>query len=145
MKNRCPKRNPGKRKHGVNPAVPGSKFDPQPTILLKLEAPQLFLVATVGGQNPAPPKTPSNDDFPVDTKKPWFQPWFPSGAKWISSIHSMPRSHAELQRRAWSETSRTSQARTTEPRAWRRPASPAIFQRGASEKPPPSCKQRHGG
>ena len=40
---------------------------------------------TVDGRNPAPPQRPWKDDLPVNTNKQWF----PSGAKWISSIHSM--------------------------------------------------------
>ena len=28
-------------------------------------------------------------DFPVNTNRLWFQPWSPSGAKWISSTHRM--------------------------------------------------------
>ena len=30
-----------------------------------------------------------SDDSPVNTNNPWFQPWFPSGAKWILSRHSL--------------------------------------------------------
>ena len=35
---------------------------------------------------------PWNDSIPqqVNTKKYWFQPWFQSGAKWFSFIHSRP-------------------------------------------------------
>ena len=36
----------------------------------------------------APPKKPLNDEFPENTNKQQSQSWFPSGAKWISSIHS---------------------------------------------------------
>ena len=37
--------------------------------------------ATVDGRNPAPSKTPRNDDPSVNTNAQWFQPWFPSGAE----------------------------------------------------------------
>ena len=36
----------------------------------------------------APPKKPWDDDSSANTNKHWFQPWFQSGAKWISSICS---------------------------------------------------------
>ena len=39
---------------------------------------------TVDARNPTPPKKPRNDDSLVNTHKPWFPPWFPSRAKWIS-------------------------------------------------------------
>ena len=39
---------------------------------------------TVDGPNPAPPRKPWNHVFPVNSNEPWFE----SGAKWISSIHS---------------------------------------------------------
>ena len=37
----------------------------------------------------APPKTPWNDTIPLQVPTNCGSPWFQSGAKWISSIHSM--------------------------------------------------------
>ena len=47
----------------------------------------LFYAHTVDGRNPAPPKTPWNDDSPVNANEQWFA----TVSKWcrISSIHSM--------------------------------------------------------
>ena len=41
---------------------------------------------TLDGQNPAPRKTPSNDDWPVNTNKQWL----PLASKWCRNpcIHS---------------------------------------------------------
>ena len=36
------------------------------------------------------PKKPWDADSPVNTNKQRFQPWFQTGAKWISSIHNTP-------------------------------------------------------
>ena len=43
------------------------------------------------GRNPAPPKKPGMiiPDSSVNANKQWFQPLFPSFAKWISSIHGI--------------------------------------------------------
>ena len=45
-----------------------------------------FSMNTVDGRNPAPPKKPWNDDCPANANNSWFQPWFESGVRWISSI-----------------------------------------------------------
>ena len=52
------------------------------------QSPPLGWHDTVDGRNPAPPKTPWNDHCPVNTKQQYGFPWFQSGAKWTSSIHS---------------------------------------------------------
>ena len=47
----------------------------------------------------APPKKPWNDDSLVNTNEQSFQPWFQSGAKWISPIQYLAyvdAKHAEL-------------------------------------------------
>ena len=60
----------------------------------------------------APPKNPSNSDCPVNTNKQWCQPWFQSGAKWIShpstvGIPALQRSVFLLCLRGWWSSSWT--------------------------------------
>ena len=43
-----------------------------------------------------PAKKPWKDDSPVNTHKLWCQPWCQSGAKWISSIHSITNHHTAM-------------------------------------------------
>ena len=44
-------------------------------------------ILTVDGRNPAPPKKPWNDGSPVNPNKPWFQPWFESGANYDGRLN----------------------------------------------------------
>ena len=85
---------------------PITMIDPKPCFRNEGGYPQLFVVGIVPNltfteprvvivtpvrcycRNPAPPK-PRNDASPVNSNAQWFQPWFPSGAKRISSIHSL--------------------------------------------------------
>ena len=46
------------------------------------------------GRNPAPPQRPWNDDSPVNTNKPWLQPWFKSGAGFCPSTVAIQDDHA---------------------------------------------------
>ena len=55
---------------------------------------------TVDGRNPAPPQRPWKVDSPVNTNEQWFQPWLPSGAKWILSIHGINSASRSLRVRS---------------------------------------------
>ena len=52
-----------------------------------LHSTQIF--RAVDGQNPAPPKKPWNNNCLTNANKRYGCPWFPSSAKWISSIHGI--------------------------------------------------------
>ena len=79
---------------------------------------------TVDGRNPAPPKTPWNDDSPVNTNKPMvkFQPCF-------KVVRNGFRNHPQLWVWLWDQT-RTGGSRSSWPRPWIRTASAACRSSG---------------
>ena len=67
-------------------------------------------------------------DSPVNTNKQWFQPWLPTGAKWILSIHSMwccrRESNSEILKFSWLDSPRKvfSSSRPKGRKAFERPS-----------------------